>query len=87
MCDCNKDTCASGFCEKSNETSLIRSLTDLLNTFSIDNSTNTPDFILANYLLDCLSAYDTATRWNASWHSISGVPDAERENGPKLRKF
>lgn len=35
-------------------------LTRLINIYSIDNKTNTPDFVLANYLIRCLEAYELA---------------------------
>ena len=37
-------------------------LTALLNKYSKENGSNTPDFILALYLEKCLLAYDTAVR-------------------------
>jgi hypothetical protein len=36
-----------------------KELTTLLNTHSIDNETDTPDRILAQYLNDCLDAFGT----------------------------
>jgi len=35
----------------------------LLNRFSRENGSDTPDFVLAKYLADCLAAYDGAVRW------------------------
>ena len=37
-------------------------LENLINTFSIENGSNTPDFILAEYLTDCLVAFDKAVK-------------------------
>ena len=40
----------------------------LINKYGIDNEMNTPDFILAEYLYDCLMAYkqakDKLSEWN-----------------------
>lgn len=35
-------------------------LTSLLNRFSIENKSNTADYILSEYIIDCLQAYDKA---------------------------
>lgn len=37
-----------------------KELTTLLNKYSVDNDTNTPDFILSRYLLDCLFGFGIA---------------------------
>ena len=39
-----------------------RALEELLNSYSIENDSNTPDWILREYLLKCLSAYSTAVK-------------------------
>ena len=39
---------------------LRRDLSALINRHSKENGSNTPDFILANYLADCLKAFDKA---------------------------
>lgn len=43
-------------------------LTSLLNKYSAENTSNTPDFILAEYLLDCLTAWSKATKWRETWY-------------------
>lgn len=35
-------------------------LTTLINEYSLENPSNTPDFILAHYLMSCLNAFDDA---------------------------
>ena len=49
-------------------------LRELLNGRSKENGSDTPDFILADYLCDCLEAYDRATRARAKWYGppVSG---------------
>ena len=37
---------------------LRRDLSFVLNKHSIDNSLNIPDFILADYLIDCVISFD-----------------------------
>ncbi len=39
--------------------SLQRELKDLINTHSIDNRLETPDYVLAEYIVGCLFAYET----------------------------
>ena len=57
-------------------------LAGLINSHSLENGSNTPDFILAAYLLNCLAVFDHANNWNTAWHSKDGVPENWRENGP-----
>ena len=40
----------------------------LLNKHSAENRSNTPDFILAQYLERCLWAFDTAVRGREAWY-------------------
>lgn len=44
------------------DSSLREQLREAINRCSRENASNTPDFILAQYLLDCLRAYEYATR-------------------------
>lgn len=39
----------------------------VLNRYSAENGSNTPDFILASYLLDCLTAFNRATNRREFW--------------------
>lgn len=39
----------------------------LINSISVDNKVNTPDFILAEYLTECLQAYDKAVKSRDAW--------------------
>ena len=43
-------------------------LRGLLNTHSAENRSNTPDYILANYILTCLNAFDDAVNERAKWY-------------------
>ena len=42
-------------------------ITDLINKYSVENKSNTPDFILAEYLLGCLRAYELAVNRRDDW--------------------
>jgi glycerophosphoryl diester phosphodiesterase len=47
--------------------SFERELIELLNKYAKRNESGTPDFILAKYLLNCLHAFDTATKARSEW--------------------
>ncbi len=40
----------------------------LINRYCKENGSNTPDFLLAAYLMNCLRAFDLATREREKWH-------------------
>lgn len=44
-------------------------LEGLINAHSQENGSDTPDFILAQYLIECLNAFDKATRRRTKWYS------------------
>lgn len=51
-------------------TSLERELASVLNKHSAENGSNTPDFILAEYLISCLKAYNVATKSCRAWQGV-----------------
>ena len=48
-------------------------LSNLINKHSMENRSNTPDFILAQYLLGCLVAFEVATRRCEEWQGREPV--------------
>lgn len=42
-------------------------LRQLLNRHSKENGSNTPDYLLAGYLIDCLAAYDRVLTARDKW--------------------
>jgi hypothetical protein len=62
-------------------------LAELLNSVSAENASNTPDFILAAYLHDCLVAFNRASKWREFWNSPDGVPLEMRDNGPRADRL
>jgi len=58
--------------------SLYDDLAALLNRHSRENASNTPDFILADYMLGCLTAFETATQRRDQWYSIAPQPGWDR---------
>lgn len=56
-------------------TDFRRDLKTLLNRYSMENGSNTPDFILAEYLIDSLAAFDKASAHRSHWYRpADGVP-------------
>lgn len=49
-------------------------LTGLLNRHSEENASNTPDWILRNYILGCLEAFNQGIRERDSWYGIKPRP-------------
>lgn len=45
-----------------------KELESLINRHSQENSSNTSDFILAEYLIDCLDAFNKATNKRTKWY-------------------
>src|SRR5574343_713325 len=66
-------------------------LESLINRHSKENGSNTPDFVLADYLADCLEAFDKAVTRRSEWYGdlkadmdsevepaeVNQVPDAD----------
>ena len=45
-------------------------LAAVINKYSREGRSNTPDFILAGYLINCLEAYDAAMEWRGEWYGV-----------------
>ena len=43
-------------------------LTKLLNAYSMENGSNTPDFVLANFLIGVLDVFDLNVKRREEWH-------------------
>lgn len=46
-----------------------KELEQIINKHSCENESDTPDFILACYLHDCLNAFDLAVRRHEAWYN------------------
>jgi hypothetical protein len=51
-----------------NRAEFHRDLEQLINKHSMENDSNTPDFILADYLMDALDAFDRACNTRTHWY-------------------
>ncbi len=45
-----------------------KKLGDLINCYSMENGSNTPDFILAQFLIHCLQAFDSVVNQRNDWY-------------------
>jgi len=50
----------------------------LINKFSVEFESNTPDFILADYMMSCLCAFEATANARAKWYA----PEADQADGP-----
>jgi hypothetical protein len=55
-------------------TEFEKELESLINRHSLENGSNTPDFILAEYLRDCLDAFDIAVTKRSDWYGRHDRP-------------
>lgn len=53
--------------ERQSRESFERDLASLLNRYSRENGSNTPDFILARYLVQCLDAWNENVSRRTAW--------------------
>jgi|GEM_PF-2771438 len=44
-----------------------KELTTLINKLSLENESDTPDFILAEYLINCFKQYNKNIKWRDAW--------------------
>ncbi len=51
-----------------------KDLKALINRHSIENISNTPDWVLAQYLQSCLLAFETATQQREAWYGRDPRP-------------
>ncbi len=53
-----------------NEKKFKEELTVLINKYSLENKSNTPDYILADYLMGCLNQFNKATNDRSKFYGI-----------------
>lgn len=69
---------------------LRKELEHAINRTSSENGSNTPDFILAEFLVDCLVAWNKAVKAREEWygneHTIVNHLSSEQAENDRLRK-
>lgn len=53
---------------------LEREVREAINRASAENGSNTPDHVLATYLMNCLEAFNEATNERDRWYGIAPRP-------------
>lgn len=56
--------------------SLRSEIESVINRNSAERASDTPDYILAEFLLGCLTAFDAATRERDRWYGRTGLTNA-----------
>ncbi len=59
---------------------LEKELMELLNRHSVENASNTPDFILVHFLMTCLVAWNQNTRQRDLWFAARLDDSQEKKN-------
>jgi len=57
----------------------IKELTELINKHSIENISNTPDFVLADYIVGCLQVFECAVKQRGFVNIKNAVTKAMKE--------
>lgn len=52
----------------STESTFVRELESLINRHSMENGSDTPDFMLAQYLAGCLKVFDATVTARETWY-------------------
>lgn len=65
---------------------LERELSGVLNRFSQENASNTPDFILAQFLLGCLAAWNQGVQQRETWYGRDARPTGGTGAAPAARE-
>lgn len=78
-CDCENYVPVPEVRDEGAAMSFEQELTALINRHSQENLSNTPDFILAQYVLDALLAFNRATSARDQWHGIKTFVDRLNE--------
>ena len=58
----------------------IKDLSEFLNTNNMEGMSDTPDYILATYLSDCLNAFDGAVLRRRKWHTLEDTENWETKD-------
>ena len=63
------------------EPNFRQELAALINKYSLENLSDTPDFILGEYLQGCLAAFNVATRKREKWYGREPANFSTKEGG------
>ena len=60
-------------------TEFKKELEDLINRYCIENGSDTPDFILANYLVGCVENFNFAVSAREVWYGRMVEPEPPKD--------
>jgi len=60
--------------------SLETELAEVLNRHSMENGSNTPDFVLADFLVRSINAFNVGVNMRTQWHGRNDAPGHEIAN-------
>ena len=63
-----------------------KELEGLINKHSMENGSNTPDFLLAEFLNSCLAAFDLAVQQRDKWYSVRLAPGSVVHECPECKE-
>ncbi|HSR79099.1 MAG TPA: hypothetical protein VLN57_21175 [Xanthobacteraceae bacterium] len=63
------------------ESPFEKELSSLINRHSQEQASNTPDFILTQYLIGCLAVFTTATQQRETWYGRDARPSPAEGSG------
>ena len=66
---------------KDNSGEFRKELESLINRYSRENASNTPDHILMNFMWGCLCAFDQGTRARDNWYGVKLSPGQSQTGG------
>lgn len=66
------------------KTELEKKLRDLLNSESREQDSNTPDFILAEFMVNCLDAFELASNKREVWYDVELDPKNRKVEEPAI---
>ena len=61
--------------DESRKTAFRQSIENTINALSLENGSDTPDFILAEYLTDCLTTFDKITKIRDKWYGFKTLSE------------
>lgn len=62
---------------------LLKRLEHAINCLSLENESDTPDWILARYLVGCLDVFDSTVRAREEWYGRRAAPSEATSEDPK----
>lgn len=58
-------------------------LRDLINKYSLENKSDTPDFLIAEYIEGCLMLFDETVKQRTAWHENTAAITKMNPNPPQ----